>query len=711
MIIQQRQLYLRRKITYYLSALLIMFFTVSPLANAEEVVPPPSSDTVITPPAIEPVAPATEPVVEPVPTAPTSPEPVVPVTGPQEPTGVDASKYTYNEETGMWENDKYAWNPETNQTTPKTAQTYSYNPSTGHWDTTEWIYDAPSGAYVPNIISVITPPDGATTVGSPEETNASTTPSSSESATGTNLSPEGSRSSPLSFTQPADDNTSINASSESSGVFDMFYNAVISNNINASALTGDALVAMNTLAGNALSGDASSIANVFNLLQSVWNLGLTGSLLNVFTQNIFGNIIGDLWLDPGDPNGSVSSETSNDLTINATENVAIENVINLEAISGDATVTKNTEAGDATTGTATVIANIINAINSSIVSGGTFLGMLNIYGSLDGDILLPDELISSLLASNTLGNLDTSLISNTDVLGNFTNNASTTNNIQATAGSGNAEVLQNTSAGNATSGDAETNVTVLNLTGREVVGANALLVFVNVLGTWVGMIVDAPAGSTSAALGGDITTNNSLTLNAESNQSITNDVNVTAKSGDALVSQNTRAGDATSGDAYAAVNILNLNGSQFALTDWFGILFINVFGSWNGSFGIDTLAGEILSNSQATGGMGAGSAPIGLAEQVGQIGPEQIKAFSFAPQADGTYKLESSDQGVAALASAQVLESTAVISPEAQPKQAPDGPLQSIARRDWSLALVTTTIGLSLLGAERVATRRSRGNL
>ncbi|MEO5499671.1 MAG: hypothetical protein ABIR46_04185, partial [Candidatus Saccharimonadales bacterium] len=682
MIIQKRQLYFRQKAVHYLSALLIVFFTVSPLANAEEVTSPPPVETTTT----EPVVQTSEPVIEPVPpinlepAPPTSPEPVTPVTGPQEPTGVDASKYVYNEATGMWENDKYSWNPQTNQTSPITAQTYSYNPDTGHWDTTQWIYDAPSGTYVPNIISVIAPPDSATTVGSSEEMGPSIPAESGSTGT------EASRTSPLSFAQPpTSTNSSINSSSESTGVFDMFYNAVISNNINSTALTGDALVAMNTLAGNALSGDASSIATVFNLLQSVWNLGLTGSLLNVFTQNLFGNIVGDLWLDPGEPSGSVSSNTSNDLTINATGNTAIENVINLEAVSGDATVTKNTTAGNATTGTATVIANIINAINSSIVSGGTFLGMLNIYGSLDGDILLPQELISSLLAANTLGTLNTSQISNTDILGNFTNNASTTNNIVASAGSGDAEVSQNTSAGNATSGDAETNVTVLNLTGRQVIGANALLVFVNVMGTWVGMIVDAPVGSTSAALGGGITSDNSLTLNGESNQSITNDVNVNAQSGDALVSQNTQAGNATSGDAYAAVNILNLNGSQFALTDWFGILFINVFGAWNGSFGIDTLAGELLPQATATGGMGAGSLPIGLSEQAGQIGPEQIKAFSFVPQSDGTYELESSDQGVAALASAQVLDSTAVVNPEApQEEQMSLGPLQSLAHRDWS---------------------------
>src|SRR5690606_26762954 len=81
------------------------------------------------------------------------------------------------------------------------------------------------------------------------------------------------------------------------------------------------------------------------------------------------------------------------------------------------------------------------------------------------------------------------------------------NNINTAAASGNANVSNNTQAGNATTGDAQTNVTILNLTGRNVVAANSLLVFVNVLGEWVGVIVDAPAGSTSAALGTGVTEN------------------------------------------------------------------------------------------------------------------------------------------------------------------------------------------------------------
>jgi hypothetical protein len=116
-----------------------------------------------------------------------------------------------------------------------------------------------------------------------------------------------------------------------------------------------------------------------------------------------------------------------------------------------------------------------------------------------------------------------------------------------------------------------------------------MLVFVNVLGSWVGMIVGAPAGATAAELGGGITSNttatSTTTINNTSNEQINNTVNANAQSGNATVSDNTSGGGATSGNADTAVNSLNLEDDSLSLTNWFGILFINVFGSWTGNFG------------------------------------------------------------------------------------------------------------------------------
>lgn len=609
--------------------------------------------------------------------------------GPQQPNGADANQYTYNESTGAWENDQYTWNPATKQSKPKSAPEYSYNPATGHWDTTQYVYDPAAKAYVPQTVSVDTPPDGANIVSDDSQTQPTSTQAQALGQATNN---------PDTVNNPNGSSSTVNSDTQNHGIFDLFYNAVISNNLDSTAHTGDAIVAMNTLAGNAVSGSASAIANIVNLLQSSWDTA--SSAFTTFVSNLFGNVVGDLFLDPNQA-ANVDSNTTNDTTINVSGNSAINNTIDLDASSGNAAVTQNTTGGDATSGNATAVANLVNAINSSIAAHQSFLGVLNIFGNLNGDILMPPELLQSLMAANAVGNLNTSQITNTSVLANFNNNETITNNIDASATSGNATVDNNTSAGNAVTGDAGTNVTVLNLTGRQVVGKDALLVFVNVLGKWVGMIVNAPAGSTSAALG-NITqnTDNSLAIDANNNQSITNNITARATTGDATVSDNTRAGNATSGNANTAVNLLNISDSQFSLSDWFGVLFINVFGTWNGSFGIDTAAGTIASpnTSVATSTSSTEEAPI-----------SEIRAFRFVPSSNGKYTMQPTDEdtATAALASAHVLSSTGSAD-DPQPQQTQHAKdTAKAARSNWWFSALGIIVAASLLGTERVISRRN----
>ena len=159
----------------------------------------------------------------------------------------------------------------------------------------------------------------------------------------------------------------------------------------------------------------------------------------------------------------------------------------------------------------------MNLMNTSIGAGQSFLGMVNIYGDLNGDILLPPGVLDSLLSGNSqpAATLNTSVNNDTSAVANLNNNTSINNQVNAIAQSGVASVNNNTTAGSAATGNASTNVTLYNMTGREIVGKDALLVFVNVLGKWVGMIVNAPNGTTAGMLGGGIsqnTVNNSTSL-------------------------------------------------------------------------------------------------------------------------------------------------------------------------------------------------------
>jgi len=388
------------------------------------------------------------------------------------------------------------------------------------------------------------------------------------------------------------------------------------NTITNDAATGNAGIVANTTCGSANSGDAQAVTNVANLLQSTSNA--FGPNTAVFTANINGTVNGDFMFDPSailgtgpNSNNTAASNLQVNTNTDTATNAAIHNTIDVGATSGNATVADNTNAGNATSGNADAVVNLMNLINSTVAAGQSFVGTININGNLNGDILLPQGVLDQLLASTGPGST-TGATNNLNATSTTTNNVTeaVANNITSNAHSGSATVADNTHGGTATSGNSGTNVTLLNLTGSNTVGKNDLLVFVNVLGKWVGMIMNAPSGTTAADLGGGISStgpnsnnaqaNNILasnTMNNNVNLGITNDVNAHATSGNATVADNTNAGNATSGNAHTAVNVLNMLGSNLSLSDWFGVLFINVFGIWNGSFGVNTSAGDPIASS------------------------------------------------------------------------------------------------------------------
>ncbi len=574
--------------------------------------------------------------------------------GPTTPPGPDAKTYTYNESTGLWENAYYTWDPVTGQTTPKTAPSYSYNPTTGMWDTTQWKYDAPSGTYVPNVASTTQNPD----------------PTAQPSTT----------------------------TNTTSSVYDSFYNASISNNVSSTATSGDASVANNTTGGSATSGNSLAESTIVNALQSAgFN---TGNMVN-FTANIQGDVVGDLLIDPGSLSSVTNAATNNNLTVNNQASGQISNVIDLNAGTGTAVIDSNTTGGNALTGNADAVANVVNLINSVVGSGQSFMGNINIMGNFNGDILLPQAFLDSLLSSNApVTTLNTSSITNSNVLADVTNNSTITNDVNAAANTGTATVSNNTTAGNATTGNANTNITILNLTGSQVIGKNALLVFVNVLGTWVGMIMNAP-GATSAEVGGGISQNtstNNATVSSTSTNSINNDINVGAHSGDASVTNNTLAGNATSGNATASVNLANILNSSFSLSDWFGVLFINVFGSWTGSFGVNTSAGDL-------------PAPSAIAEAAGN--PANVKMFQFIPGGtNNRTTLASVDVNNNGQSSGSIEAShqdkPAVLASANTSGSSPTSTAAAGAQISWMVPFVAMVVGGSLLATDKFVGRRSR---
>ncbi|HEX4774582.1 MAG TPA: hypothetical protein VH234_03630 [Candidatus Saccharimonadales bacterium] len=549
------------------------------------------------------------------------------------PTGSDAATFTYDCATGLWENAHFTLDPATGERTALDPIVYTCDSATSTYNVTLWAYSPSAGAFQSYTQNVAQPPVGATVVACPPPATQSPMSSNAPDST-SSLSPASSGSNTT--------DTSLNNNANLNNA----NNLTVNNNLGSTATSGNAIALGNTTVGDTTTGNADIVASEMNLLQTAANFGTSGGQPITFVANINGDVNGDFLLDPSTitsiqpaTTNTNNNNLNNNLTINNTTNSTLNNTLNLNAASGNATANDNTTTGNVKTGNADVVANVVNTIDSAITAGHSFLGVININGNLNGDILLPPDFVNQLLAANVptvnivgpgngSSNTNNTTVNNTTTVTN-TNNQGINNNVTATAASGAATASDNTTVGGITTGNATTNITAFNLTGSTVIGSNDLLVFVNVLGKWVGLIVNAPPGTTAAELGGGITTSgsgstnaNNTTVNNNSNvtnntsQQINNNINVNAKSGDATANRNTSVGNVSSGNAEDAVNLLNVQNSTLTLSNWFGILFINVFGSWNGSFGINTAAGDPITNS-ANGAAGAT--------------PAAFAAFSFVP--------------------------------------------------------------------------------
>lgn len=617
------------------------------------------------------------------------------------PTGSDSVTYHFNESTGLWENDYYTYNPSTKETVPKVPLEYTYNPDTGLWDTTMWVFSAAQQAYQQAIVSLASPPAGAITHGGPVEepvvpVENIAVPEQLSSDVSQTGSPEGFGAEEV--VSPLPQTNLENTTS-----------ATLTNNILSAATSGNSGAISNDDVGGVGTGDAAAIANIVNLLQSQTSFADSG--LTTFTTNIQGDVTGDFLIDPASllqPAGSGSNDLANTTITNQTNGTILNN-IDLTATSGNALAEDNDDVGSVTSGNANAVADVINMINSVVAANQSFLGVINIYGDYTGNILMPVDSLNALLASTgtvTDGGSNTSSTVDNDF------SANVANNINLTAASGDATATNNDDVGSITSGNGMTNLTILNLTGRQVIAANSLLVFVNVLGTWVGLIMDAPAGTTSAALGGGITGNTTLAgssniSNAE-NYNITNNINLAAASGDATAANNDDVGSVTSGDATASANIANLINSSFSLSNWFGILFINVFGAWHGNFGVMKPPVVAPITSGVSGPASGAANPL-----------QNIKVFAFVPKtAASTGAGDNTGTGPFAISAVALEGSDSTYSNDTEHNSGkvlaastidsgnkPNAAAQALASgmNYWSIVMFTiAAAGFGIVGVERI---------
>jgi hypothetical protein len=347
------------------------------------------------------------------------------------------------------------------------------------------------------------------------------------------------------------------------------------NNVNPSSNGGDGHSNSSITTGN-----ATSISTTDNSLNTV-NIN---SNLIVQSVNIY--LTQDADINLSDPITVAAQEIVNHPN-DATVNIKFTNINNFAYLTNDIFNSANTggnsiNGGSAqiNTGDAFSLVSSINKVNFVEINSVVHLVTINIFGNLNGNIILPD-LTTATTNCPTCG-----------VSLNINNSATVTNNVDSNANTGGNTINGN---GSISTGNATSATNVLNLVNTNILGATDALLFINIFGTWNGSFIGW--GDFSPQNGGNnlsfaTTTPETATesancgcvgdLNINNNAIVTNNVTSLANTGDNTI--NGRKGNIQTGNAFSLVSLFNLVNTNFVNSfGFFG--FINVFGNWTGNIG------------------------------------------------------------------------------------------------------------------------------
>ncbi len=334
-------------------------------------------------------------------------------------------------------------------------------------------------------------------------------------------------------------------------------------------------------------------------------------------------------------NGANSSNTAN---ANSTSNsstfqnndASIGNNLTLAANSGNNDSSYNT-GGNTTinTGDANISANSLTFANNNI-AGNVVYGVVNIYGTLEGDIILPEYTVANpsaaLTSSNSGNGANSSNATNIATENNnntFQNNDATiTNDLLINAETGNNDSSTNTD-GTTTIKTGQTNVdaNVLNVVNSNINGGTVWLVLINEAGKWFGQLLGQPEGQNYAGSDGtkfelspegqitashdsgntnvasnnangagsenntSVSTTNNNTTSQNNDANINNSLNLSANTGGNSTDYNTGGNNiVNTGDANIIANMVNFVNNNIVGNGKLVVTVVNVFGSWLGDF-------------------------------------------------------------------------------------------------------------------------------
>lgn len=420
--------------------------------------------------------------------------------------------------------------------------------------------------------------------------------------------------------------------------------AKLQNKIEAISATGFSHADLNTLDGEVFTGDSVSTLNLLNKLNS--NIGGVGGF-SVF--NIYDTYIGDIVFQLANPgmlnsfNEASATVSKNSLTGPGSSNSAVAsnefevkeangndaeivNDIVLESSTGGNSASGNTGGGSVDTGDALALGNIVNLANTNLNVSQWLFGVVNIWGTLLGDIILPQDEGGS----GQVNPSETVLVENKDTGPGSSNSASyqeseivefkninsaeITSNLDVSANTGNNSASVNTGGGSVTTGMADAAVQNTTVANSNTVNEEETvwMIIVNEAGKWVGHILGDLWGATTASNSlpftsesggtgtqvfstvvqntdtGPLSTNEAsfsqtsdTLISSENSAEIVNNVKANADSGNNEASYNTGKGEVETGDAKVGLNLMNMVNTN-VVAKKFVAVFVNVLGTFLG---------------------------------------------------------------------------------------------------------------------------------
>ncbi len=383
--------------------------------------------------------------------------------------------------------------------------------------------------------------------------------------------------------------------------------ANVQNSTSANSDSGNNQTNNNGGNANITTGSSISTAAVANLI----NTNLVGSNYRFLIYNIYetqnGTInLNEVWKEISSRlggNANILPSAANTLAVNITNSANVSSAVTANSQSGQNQANSNAGNSSITTGSSYASANLFNLINTNAVGANFLFVVVNIFGTLKGDIVVPskEKFDQSIQTYNANG---INLAAGSVNIDNYAQVEGDT--VIAQANSGN-----NTSSGSGSqttiTGDAYASATTIDVLNTNMAWENWMSFILNNYGTWTGAVqgwsfpsaTDKPAANSQTAL-----TENNLSatpsaaatdsLNANTNNSSNINISNTATSAGNLVSANSDSGNNQSlnngGDNYIqtgrAVALANL--VEFINTNIWGgnflLAFINLFGQWQGNF-------------------------------------------------------------------------------------------------------------------------------